>query len=123
MTSTGSATGLLIQAMNACWRRPTLGTEPGCSRRGRGRRVRLPSETGGAGQGRPHIDAGLLYPVDTLVSERRVRNRSQAVESTLAEKLGRLSRTRLATECAKLDPALEPRLADEGLEGESWPEY
>ena len=69
------------------------------------------------------IDAGLLDQVDTLVSERRFRNRSQAVESALAEKLGRLARTRLATECAKLDPALEQRLADEGLEGESWPEY
>ena len=69
------------------------------------------------------IDAGLLNQVDTLVSERRFRNRSQAVEAALAEKLGRLARTRLATECAKLDPALEQRLADEGLEGESWPEY
>ena len=56
-------------------------------------------------------------------SERRFPNRSQAVESALAEKLGRLARTRLATECAKLDPALEQRLADEGLDGDSWPEY
>ena len=68
------------------------------------------------------IDAGLLDQVDTLVSERRFRNRSQAVELALAEKLGRLARIRLATECAKLDSALEQRLADEGLEGESWPE-
>ena len=37
------------------------------------------------------------------MSERRFPNRSQAVESALAEKLGRLARTRLATECAKLD--------------------
>lgn len=68
------------------------------------------------------IDAELLQQVDTLVSERRIRNRSQAVESALAEKLGRLARTRLATECAKLDPALEQRLADEGLEGDTWPD-
>ena len=47
--------------------------------------------------------------------------RSQAVESALAEKLGRLARTRLATECAKLDPTLEQRLADEGLEGSTPP--
>ena len=53
------------------------------------------------------LDAELLEQVDTLVSERRFPNRSQAVESALAEKLGRLARTRLATECAKLDPALE----------------
>ena len=69
------------------------------------------------------IEAELLHQVDNLVSERRFRNRSQAVEAALAEKLGRLARTRLATECNKLDPALEQRLADEGLAGESWPEY
>ena len=69
------------------------------------------------------IEAALLHQVDNLVSERRFRNRSQAVEAALAEKLGRLARTRLATECSKLDPALEQRLADEGLAGESWPEY
>ena len=69
------------------------------------------------------IDAELLQQVDTLVSERRFRNRSRAVESALAEKLGRLARTRLATECSKLDAALEQRLADEGLEGDTWPEY
>ena len=43
-------------------------------------------------------------------------DRSQAVEAALTEKLGRLARTRLATECSKLDPALEQRLADEGLD-------
>ena len=69
------------------------------------------------------LDAALLHQVDTLVSEQRFRNRSQAVESALAAKLGRLARTRLATECDKLDPALEQSLADEGLAGESWPEY
>ena len=69
------------------------------------------------------LDAELLAQVDTLVSERRFRNRSQAVELALAEKLDRLARNRLATECDKLDPALEQRLADEGLAGESWPEY
>ena len=69
------------------------------------------------------LDAELLHQVDTLVSERRFRNRSQAVESALVEKLERLIRNRLATECDKLDPALEQRLADEGLAGESWPEY
>ncbi|MCY4030153.1 MAG: ribbon-helix-helix domain-containing protein [Acidobacteria bacterium] len=69
------------------------------------------------------IEVELLHQVDHLVSERRFRNRSQAVEAALAEKLGRLARTRLATECSKLDPSLEQRLADEGLAGESWPEY
>jgi transcriptional regulator with XRE-family HTH domain len=55
----------------------------------------------------------------------RFRNRSQAVEAALAEKLERLARTRLARECAKLDPAEEQRAADEGLaaSGELWSEY
>jgi Arc/MetJ-type ribon-helix-helix transcriptional regulator len=71
------------------------------------------------------LDAGLLGQVDTLVRERRFPNRSQAIESALAEKLERLRRTRLARECAKLDPAAERRLADEGLaeDLESWPAY
>jgi Arc/MetJ-type ribon-helix-helix transcriptional regulator len=71
------------------------------------------------------IDAGLLDRVDDLVARRRFRNRSQAIETALAEKLSRLARTRLAEECARLDPAEEQRLAEEGLaaSGESWPEY
>ena len=69
------------------------------------------------------LDATLVDRVDTLVSERRYRNRSQAVEAALAEKLARLARTRLAAECDKLDPAFEQRLADEGLAGDTWPGY
>lgn len=71
------------------------------------------------------LDATLLDRVDDLVSKQRFRNRSQAVEAALAEKLDRLARTRLAQECAKLDPVEEQRLADEGLAaaGETWPEY
>ncbi len=63
------------------------------------------------------LDAHLLQQVDRLVSERRFRNRSEAVEAALMEKLVRLARTRLAAECAKLNPALEQRLADELLAG------
>ena len=71
------------------------------------------------------IDADLLDRVDLLVARQRFRNRSQAIETALAEKLARLARTRLAEECAKLDPAEEQQLAEEGLavSGESWPEY
>ena len=71
------------------------------------------------------LDADLLNRVDDLVARQRFRNRSQAVEAALAEKLARLARTRLAEECAKLDPAEEQQLADEGLAAadESWPEY
>lgn len=69
------------------------------------------------------IDADLLDQVDALVASQRFRNRSQAVEAALAEKLARLARTRLAQEAAKLDPAEERRLADEGISADAWPEY
>ena len=71
------------------------------------------------------IDADLLEQVDALVSQQRFRNRSQAIEAALADKLHRLARTRLAREAAKLNPAQEKRLADEGLADalDSWPEY
>ena len=71
------------------------------------------------------IDAALLDQVDALVAQRRFRNRSQAIEAALADKLQRLARTRLARESAKLNRAEEKRLADEALVDalDSWPEY
>jgi Arc/MetJ-type ribon-helix-helix transcriptional regulator len=71
------------------------------------------------------LDAALLQQVDELVERRRFRNRSQAIEAALADKLRRLARTRLATESAKLHPRDERRLADEGLVDDlaAWPEY
>jgi len=71
------------------------------------------------------LDAQLLDRVDELVARREFRNRSQAIETALAEKLGRARRTRLARECAKLDPEDEKALAEVGLAGssDSWPEY
>jgi Arc/MetJ-type ribon-helix-helix transcriptional regulator len=71
------------------------------------------------------LDSELVEWVDELVDRRRFRNRSQAVESALADKLQRVARTRLARESAKLSPRDEKRLADEGLEYDlaSWPEY
>ncbi len=50
------------------------------------------------------LDAELLERVDELVTKQRFRNRSQAVESALADKIHRLARTRLARESAKLNP-------------------
>lgn len=70
------------------------------------------------------LDSTLLERVDYLVARERFRNRSQAIETALAEKLARLARTRLAEECAKLDPAEERRLADEAFGADTaWPEY
>ena len=70
------------------------------------------------------LDTALLQRIDDLVARQRFRNRSQAVETALAEKLARLARTRLAEESAKLDPREEQQMADEGLgAGDEWPEY
>ena len=71
------------------------------------------------------IDEETLGAIDQLVSERRFPNRSQAIQEALDEKLARLSHTRLAQECAKLDPSAEQALADEGMGAElhEWPEY
>ena len=70
------------------------------------------------------LDSALLDRVDDLVARARFRNRSQAIEAALAEKLARLARTRLAEECAKLDPSEERRFADEAWGADNpWPEY
>ena len=66
-----------------------------------------------------------LRRLDALVAQRAYPNRSQAVEAAVEEKLARLEQTRLAAECAKLDPAFERALAEEGLSHElaEWPAY
>jgi metal-responsive CopG/Arc/MetJ family transcriptional regulator len=71
------------------------------------------------------IDQETLDEVDRMVAERLFPNRSQAIQEALDEKLARLSQSRLARECAKLDPLFEQALADEGMAGElaEWPEY
>ena len=71
------------------------------------------------------IDRDLLTRLDRLVKERRFPNRSRAVQEALNDKLERIDRGRLARECAKLDPAFERQLAEEGLAEDlkQWPEY
>jgi metal-responsive CopG/Arc/MetJ family transcriptional regulator len=71
------------------------------------------------------LDSTLLQQLDRLVAERVFSNRSQAVQDAIRDKLDRLARTRLATECAKLDVFAERELADEGLAKDvtEWPEY
>ena len=71
------------------------------------------------------LDAGLVKELDHLVATRQFPNRSQAIEVAVAEKIERLAKTRLARECAKLDPRAEEALAEEGLAGsrDTWPEY
>lgn len=71
------------------------------------------------------LDRELLDEVDALVAAREYPNRSQAIEAAVAEALARRARTRLASECAKLDPEEERALAEEwlGAGTESWPPY
>lgn len=71
------------------------------------------------------LDEGVLTRLDRLVRQRAFPNRSKAIEQAVKEKLERLDRSRLARECAKLDPAFEKALAEEGLSGElaEWPAY
>ena len=71
------------------------------------------------------LDERSVERLDRLVSESVFENRSQAIQHAVDEKLERIDRTRLARECAKLDPAFEKAMAEEGLgeDLEAWPEY
>lgn len=71
------------------------------------------------------LEEQTLAQVDALVDQRIFPNRSRAIQVAVQEKLDRLSRSRLAQECAKLDPDFEKALAEEGLSEEiaQWPEY
>jgi metal-responsive CopG/Arc/MetJ family transcriptional regulator len=71
------------------------------------------------------LDESTLNRLDKLVQKQVYPNRSQAIEEAVAEKLARIEKSRLAQECAKLDPAFEKALAEEGLSEDlaEWPEY
>ena len=71
------------------------------------------------------IEEDLLEKLDRLVSSKIFLNRSKAIQEAVAEKLTRVNKSRLARECAKLDPALEKAMAEEGFsqDMEEWPEY
>jgi Arc/MetJ-type ribon-helix-helix transcriptional regulator len=62
------------------------------------------------------IDKGLLRKLDRLVAEGRYPDRSAAVEEALNKQFAKVDRARLAREAAKLDPAYEQALADEGID-------
>ena len=66
------------------------------------------------------VDPELLRIVDRWVAEGRYPNRSRAIQAALREKSERWRRTRLAEECARLDPAEERALADETFRGDLW---
>jgi Arc/MetJ-type ribon-helix-helix transcriptional regulator len=71
------------------------------------------------------LERRLLERLDRLVRAGSFPSRSHAIDRAVAAQLDRLDRTRLARECAKLDPGVEAALADEGLSTDlaAWPEY
>lgn len=71
------------------------------------------------------LDDTTLARLDRLVAASVFPSRSRAIESAVREKLERLGRGRLARECAKLHPAAEKALAEEGLSEDlgAWPAY
>ncbi len=71
------------------------------------------------------IDEKTLKRLDILVKSKFFPNRSNAIQQAVVEKLDRIDKSRLAQECAKLDPKFEQTLAEENFssELEEWPEY
>ncbi len=71
------------------------------------------------------MDQRILNKLDSLVKSRVFRTRSEAIQLAVAEKLGRLDRSRLARECAKLSKTEEQALADESIATDikEWPAY
>jgi Arc/MetJ-type ribon-helix-helix transcriptional regulator len=63
--------------------------------------------------------------VDELVERRRFRNRSQAVEAALGDKLQRLARDPSRPRVSQVESSRGEAVADEGLAEDlaTWPEY
>ena len=71
------------------------------------------------------LDKEMVKKLDMLVKSNIFPNRSKAIQEAVIEKLNRMEKSRLAQECAKLDPDFEQSIAEEGFtsELEEWPEY
>jgi metal-responsive CopG/Arc/MetJ family transcriptional regulator len=71
------------------------------------------------------LDEQTVAEVDNLVKRRIFPNRSRVIELAVREKLDRLTKNRLAEQCALLDPSFEKALAEEGMgeELDQWPAY
>lgn len=71
------------------------------------------------------LDEASLEQIDQLVDAAAFPSRSAAIQHAVDQTLDRLHRGRLVRECAKLDPAFERAMADEGLSDDlaTWPAY
>jgi Arc/MetJ-type ribon-helix-helix transcriptional regulator len=71
------------------------------------------------------IDESIMRQIDRLVRQGTFANRSQAIEAAARDKLARMANSRLARECAKLDPGDEGEMAEEGIveDEKRWPPF
>jgi Arc/MetJ-type ribon-helix-helix transcriptional regulator len=69
------------------------------------------------------LDKRTVEDLDRWVREGKYPNRSRALQQAVNLLAEREKRTRLARELAKLDPAEEQRMAEEGLGDISWPAF
>lgn len=71
------------------------------------------------------LEKSTLAELDELVKSRAFPSRSRAIQEAVQEKLSRMRKTRLAEECAKLDPKNEQSQAEEAISEDlrQWPEY
>ena len=68
------------------------------------------------------LEQKTVADLDRWVGEGRYPNRSRALQFAVDILAEREKRSRLVRELAKLDPAEEKALAEEGF-GDPWPEY
>jgi Arc/MetJ-type ribon-helix-helix transcriptional regulator len=70
------------------------------------------------------LDPEDLSQLDELVRQGVAASRSQLIQEAVHQRLARMKRTRLAEQCAKLDPDAERADAESWLVAESaWPGY
>ena len=71
------------------------------------------------------LDEDFIVEIDNLIKKQIFMNRSQAIQEAVKEKLQKITNSRLAKECAKLNPLFEQAMAEEGLSEDlsEWPEY
>jgi Arc/MetJ-type ribon-helix-helix transcriptional regulator len=61
------------------------------------------------------LDQAILSKLDQFVKRKIFSSRSQAIQEAISEKIAVLEGSRLAIECAKLDPEEEKAFAELGM--------
>lgn len=71
------------------------------------------------------VEPSLLKRIDSLVTRKLFRSRSEVFQVAVAEQLDSLDEDAFSRECAKLDPTEEQAFADIGLSTDlvEWPAY